>query len=174
MESCLHRCREKNVSSLSLFQNSLLILVSFFHRTSLRCEFTNKSTSWPGVPCFYYSPGSVTLFPLQAKSEGTTDSCLPDWSLDPRVHFRGLLPLLKGTICSSAWNSSLHDFYQEFSRQFCQNQLKKQKIQLLLISNRSCSQWVNLRMCYAYVWKKKLVRMLGLNGKHDLLWLAVH
>lgn len=38
---------------------------------------------------FYYSPGSATLFPLQAKSEGTTDSCLPDWSLDPRVHVWG-------------------------------------------------------------------------------------
>lgn len=49
--------------------------------------YISVCSSWPGVPCFYWSPGCVTLFPLQAQRGGTSDSPSPEPTPDPG--FRG-------------------------------------------------------------------------------------
>lgn len=110
----------------------------------------------------------MTPFPLQASErarkrerererEGTRDSCSPELSPDPRVHGGSLKPLLKGAVFFPA----LTEFqplwvYLEFSRQFCQNRLRGEQIQLLLISNRLSFQGADLRMCHGYAMRRSL------------------
>lgn len=80
----------------------------------------------------------MTLFPSQAEKEGTPDSSSPELTPDPAVHDGGPRCLSSKAPFVSPALTEFQPlwFYLEFSRQFCQNWLRGEQIQLLLISNR--------------------------------------
>lgn len=150
-------------SGLFHWTKSRMVCVHMCLLVGLVCPgFTSPLSVWPCFPCRQREGALLTL---------PSPGLIPDLIL----HGGGPLPLLKGAVCFQALiEFQLSWFYLEFSRQFCQNRLRREQIQLLLISNRLSFQGANLRMCHGYALSRRLVGAPGLNREGELLWLAVN
>lgn len=135
-------------------------------------------TSWPSVHWVYwYSSRVYTVFLLQAGrayGRGVHSRLLLTW-VDTRYSGGAPAPLLKGIVCFQALIEfrSLW-FYLEFSRQFCQNRLRREQIQLLLLSNRLGFQGANLGICHGYAPRTGLAGVPGWMRKVSCYdWLSI-